>query len=191
MRAAPLDDARKAVRQRYKEGSDLIKITATGGVLSDTATGTDQQMTDDELAEIVATAHALGRKVAAHAHGTDGIIAALRAGDAVEGVRLTERGLRSASNERDRLAGYSNLCAGLVILDRYEEALESCNTAIAINNRHWRSYNNRALAYLKLGRYSEAERDIQRGQELNPDARTLKVVKSMYLDAVDPVIGPA
>jgi tetratricopeptide (TPR) repeat protein len=113
--------------------------------------------------------------------------AALRAGDAVEGVRLTERGLRSASNERDRLAGYSNLCAGLVILDRYEEALESCNTAIAINNRHWRSYNNRALAYLKLGRYSEAERDIQRGQELNPDARTLKVVKSMYLDAVDPV----
>jgi tetratricopeptide (TPR) repeat protein len=112
---------------------------------------------------------------------------ALRAGDAAEGVRLTERGLRSASSRRDRLAGYSNLCAGLVMLDRYEEALESCNTAIAMNDRHWRSYNNRALAYLKLGRFSEAERDIERGQELNPDARTLKFVKSMYLDAVDPV----
>lgn len=113
--------------------------------------------------------------------------AALRVGDAAEGVRLTERGLRSASNERDRLAGYSNLCAGLVMLDRYEEALQSCNTAIAIDNRHWRSYNNRALAYLKLRRYDEAERDIRRGQELNPDARTLKIVKAMYLDAVDPV----
>lgn len=61
-------------------GADWIKITATGGVLSDTATGTGQQMTDDELAEIVATAHALGVKVAAHAHGADGIRAALRAG---------------------------------------------------------------------------------------------------------------
>jgi tetratricopeptide (TPR) repeat protein len=112
---------------------------------------------------------------------------ALRAGDAAEGVRLTERGLRSANSERDRLAGYSNLCAGLVMLDRYEEALESCNTAIAIDDRHWRSYNNRALAYLRLKRYSEAERDIRRGQELNPDAKTLKIVRSMYLDAVDPV----
>ena len=113
--------------------------------------------------------------------------AALRAGDAVEGVRLTERGLRSTSNARDRLAGYSNLCAGLVMLDRFQEALESCNNAIAIDDRHWRSYNNRALAYLKLERYNEAERDIRRGQELNPDARTLKIVRSMYLDAVDPV----
>ena len=112
---------------------------------------------------------------------------ALRAGDAAEGVRLTERGLRSTSNERDRVAGYSNLCAGLVMLDRFEEAVESCNSAIELNDRHWRSYNNRALAYLKLKRYSEAERDIRRGEELNPDARSLKVVKSMYLDAVDPV----
>lgn len=112
---------------------------------------------------------------------------ALRAGDAAEGVRLTELGLRSASNQRDRLAGYSNLCAGLIMLDRYEEALESCNTAIGIDDGNWRSYNNRALAYLKLKRYNEAERDIRRGEELNPDARTLKIVKSMYLDAVDPV----
>ena len=113
--------------------------------------------------------------------------AALRTGDAAEGVRLTQRGLRSANSKRDRLAGYSNLCAGLIMLSRFEEAVDSCDTAIGIDDGHWRSYSNRALAYLKLKRYNEAELDIRRGQELNPNARTLKVVKSMYLDAVDPV----
>lgn len=73
-------DCRRATRHAIKYGADWVKVTATGGVLSDTATGTDQQMTDDELREIVQTAHALGIKVAAHAHGTDGINAALRAG---------------------------------------------------------------------------------------------------------------
>ncbi len=73
-------DCRRATRHAIKYGADWIKITATGGVLSNTSTGTDQQMTDDELGEIMATAHSLGVKVAAHAHGTDGINAALRAG---------------------------------------------------------------------------------------------------------------
>ena len=73
-------DCRRATRYAVKYGADWIKITATGGVLSDTTTGTDQQMTDDELKEIMDTAHGLGVKVAAHAHGTDGINAALRAG---------------------------------------------------------------------------------------------------------------
>ncbi|MDA7738116.1 amidohydrolase family protein [bacterium] len=73
-------ECRRAVRYAIKMGADWIKITATGGVLSDTATGTDQQMTDDELIEIVSTAHGLGVKVAAHAHGADGVKAALRAG---------------------------------------------------------------------------------------------------------------
>ncbi len=73
-------DCRRATRHAIKFGADWIKITATGGVLSDTATGTDQQMTEDELREIMDTAHTLGVRVAAHAHGTDGINAALRAG---------------------------------------------------------------------------------------------------------------
>jgi len=73
-------DCRRATRHAVKYGADWIKITATGGVLSDTATGTGQQMTADELQEIMDTAHALGVKVAAHAHGADGINAALRAG---------------------------------------------------------------------------------------------------------------
>jgi len=78
-------DCRRAVRYAIKFGADLIKITATGGVLSDTNTGTGQQMTDDELKEIMDTAHGLGRKVAAHAHSAGGINAALRAGvDSIE-----------------------------------------------------------------------------------------------------------
>lgn len=78
-------ECRKAVRTQVKRGADVIKLTATGGVLSATNAGTAQQFFDDELEAIVETAHALGRKVAAHAHGADGIKAALRAGvDSIE-----------------------------------------------------------------------------------------------------------
>lgn len=75
-----VEDCRRTVRRAIKYGSDWIKVTASGGVMSDTATGLEVQMTDDELAEIVRTAHALGIKVAMHAHGTSGISAALQAG---------------------------------------------------------------------------------------------------------------
>lgn len=79
------DECRKAVRAQVKRGADVIKCTATGGVLSATGAGLSQQMFDDELKAICDTAHALGRKVAAHAHGVDGIKAALRAGvDSIE-----------------------------------------------------------------------------------------------------------
>ncbi len=80
-----VDGCRKAVRAQVKRGADVIKLTATGGVLSQTNAGTDQQFFDDELKAIVDTAHSLGRKVAAHAHGTTGLNAALRAGvDSIE-----------------------------------------------------------------------------------------------------------
>lgn len=79
------DDCRRATRRAVKFGADVIKITATGGVLSDTNTGTGQQMANDELKEVMDTAHGLGRKVAAHAHAAEGINAALRAGvDSIE-----------------------------------------------------------------------------------------------------------
>ncbi len=78
-------ECRKITREAIKYGADAIKIASTGGVLSDTSTGTGQQMTDDELKEIVDTAHGLGRKVASHAHAAEGINAALRAGvDSIE-----------------------------------------------------------------------------------------------------------
>ncbi|MGK0386590.1 MAG: imidazolonepropionase-like amidohydrolase, partial [Patiriisocius sp.] len=63
-----------------KSGADVIKITATGGVLSNTAAGVGQQLTNDEMVSIVAAAASLGRKVAAHAHKAEGVNAALRAG---------------------------------------------------------------------------------------------------------------
>lgn len=78
-------DCRRAVREQVWLGADIIKITATGGVLSNTAAGLAQQFSDDELAAIVDAAHRMGRRVTAHAHGVDGINAFLRAGgDSIE-----------------------------------------------------------------------------------------------------------
>ena len=73
-------EARKAVRQRYKEGADLIKITATGGVLSTAKNGQNPQFMNDELEAIIAAANDYGFKVAAHAHGGEGMKRAIIAG---------------------------------------------------------------------------------------------------------------
>jgi len=79
------DDCRRAVRDQISQGADVIKFTATGGVNSNIAGGLGQQLFDDEMKAIVDTAHLFGRKVAAHAHGEDGIAAALKAGvDSIE-----------------------------------------------------------------------------------------------------------
>jgi len=97
------DACRRAVRRQIQAGADIIKITATGGVLSNTAAGVGQQFSDEELRAIVEAAHAMGRRVTAHAHGVDGINAALRAGvDSIEhgsyidreSVRLMRQGNR-------------------------------------------------------------------------------------------------
>ena len=112
---------------------------------------------------------------------------ALRVGNAEDGVRLTQRGLQSATNDRDRVAGYSNLCAGFIMLGQLDAALDSCNRALEIDDEHWRSYSNRALVHVKAKRYREAGQDIVTGQALNPNSRTLRVVKAMLLDATDPV----
>ena len=74
------EDARQAVRQRYKEGSDVIKITATGGVLSYARSGDAPQFTVDEIKAVVDTAKDYGYKVAAHAHGEEGMYRAVQAG---------------------------------------------------------------------------------------------------------------
>lgn len=75
-----LEDARKAVRQRYKNGADLIKITATGGVLSVAKSSSNPQFFSEEIEEIVKTANDYGFHVAAHAHGDDGMQRAVKAG---------------------------------------------------------------------------------------------------------------
>jgi len=75
-----VEDARQAVRQRYKEGSDVIKITATGGVLSYAKSGDAPQFTVEEIRSVVDTARDYGYKVAAHAHGEEGMRRAVEAG---------------------------------------------------------------------------------------------------------------
>lgn len=90
------DEIRKAVRTQIKRGADVIKFCATGGVLSEGDEVGAQQYTLEEMRVLVETAHLLGRKVAAHAHGTEGIKTALRAGvDSIEhGSLLDEEAIQ-------------------------------------------------------------------------------------------------
>jgi imidazolonepropionase-like amidohydrolase len=81
------DAMRAAVRQRYKDGADFIKIAATGGVLSLARSGQAPLFTDEELLAVVQTARDYGMSVAAHAHGSEGMLRAVRAG-----VRTIEHG---------------------------------------------------------------------------------------------------
>ena len=91
-----VEDARQAVRQRYKEGSDVIKITATGGVLSYAKSGDAPQFTVDEVKAVVDTARDYGYRVAAHAHGTEGMKRAVVAGvTSIEhGTHMTDEVMR-------------------------------------------------------------------------------------------------
>ncbi len=75
-----VNDAKKAVRQRYKNGADLIKITATGGVLSMAKSGQNPQFTLEEIKAITQTAADYGFHVAAHAHGDEGMQRAVKGG---------------------------------------------------------------------------------------------------------------
>ncbi|MCR5878562.1 amidohydrolase family protein [Phenylobacterium sp. J367] len=90
------DDCRRAVREQVWQGADVIKITATGGVLSNTAAGLGQQFSQEELDAIVDSAHRMGRRVTAHAHGGDGINSFLKAGgDSIEhGTYLDNEGIQ-------------------------------------------------------------------------------------------------
>jgi imidazolonepropionase-like amidohydrolase len=95
------EDCMRAVRLQVRAGADIIKITATGGVLSNTAAGLGQQFSDEELAAIVGAAHRMGRQVTAHAHGADGINSFLRAGgDSIEhGTYLDDESIRLMRRE--------------------------------------------------------------------------------------------
>ena len=112
---------------------------------------------------------------------------ALRAGDAEEGIKLTLIGLNQAKNSRERITANSNLCAGYALLGRDETGLKYCNEALAENDQHWRARSNRALIYVKLRRFEEADEDLKVGERLSPNSNTLQAVRKMYLDATNPV----
>ena len=103
---------------------------------------------------------------------------ALEFGNYEEGIRLTLEGLRATVRPNDRVGALSNLCAGYVGIQDYASALRYCNRALDLDERNWHAYNNRSLAYLGLGNTSAAERDLKKGLEINPEARTLNEVKA-------------
>ncbi|MEI8646420.1 amidohydrolase family protein [Pseudoalteromonas sp. Hal056] len=126
------DDCTRAVRDVIKSGADVIKITATGGVLSNTGAGVNQQFTDEELSAIVNTAHHLGRKVTAHAHGTEGIKAALRAGvDSIEHGSFLDKDTVKLFKKQDAYL-VPTLLAGATVK---EEVLNNPNMPKAIADK--------------------------------------------------------
>lgn len=111
------DDCRRATRAAVKAGADVIKITATGGVLSNTNAGTGQQFFNDELKAIVETAAKMGRKVTAHAHGKGGVESALKAG-----VKSIEHGTYLDKNTAHLFKKYDatlvpTVLAGMTVVD--------------------------------------------------------------------------
>ena len=112
---------------------------------------------------------------------------ALLAGDAKEGVRLTLLGLKRPASAKDRKTGLSNLCAGYALLKEYETGLGYCDQVIELDDNYWRAYSNRALIYVKLKRFDEAEADLQHAESLAPNSRTIRAVRAMLLDAIEPV----
>jgi imidazolonepropionase-like amidohydrolase len=113
---------REAVRTLVRGGADVIKITATGGVLSDTAAGVERQFFDDELASIIQAAHMMGRRVTAHAHGVTGINAFLEAGgDSIEhGTYLDAQSIRLM--RRNNAVLVPTVLAGVTVAELAETA---------------------------------------------------------------------
>ncbi len=109
-----VDDAYKAVRQRYKNGADWIKITATGGVLSVAKNGQNPQFTQEEVNAIVAAANDYGLKVAAHAHGVEGMQRAIRAG-----VTTIEHGSLMDKETMDLMKQYGTYLVPTISAGKY------------------------------------------------------------------------
>jgi tetratricopeptide (TPR) repeat protein len=112
----------------------------------------------------------------------------LLAGHAEQGIKLTMQGLKIASNSREEEAALSNLCAGYIMIEKFDDAMKYCELLLLRNEDSWRAYNNRAVIYIKTGQYEQAEQDLLRGEALRPGAHTLKIARAMYMDAVHPVV---
>ena len=112
---------------------------------------------------------------------------ALLGGRNEEGIRLTLRGLKAANGRKEEETALSNLCAGYTNLGDYETALKYCDILLQRNDKMWRAYNSKALIYIYTKQYEKAEQALIKGEAINPDARTMKVARALYLDATNPV----
>lgn len=112
---------------------------------------------------------------------------ALKAGNAEDGIELTRAGLKNARSTLEVRTAFANLCAGYLMLEELDQALLYCNESLAIHDRNWRVYNNRALIYVLQRRFDDAEADLAKCEELRPDSRQTKVVRQMLRQAKNPV----
>ncbi len=112
------EDARKAVRQRYKNGADCIKITATGGVLSVAKNGSGPQFSDAELKAIVEAAKEYGYVTAAHAHGAEGMKRAVNAG-----ITTIEHGTKMTTEVMDLMIKKGTYLVPTISAGKYTEAM--------------------------------------------------------------------
>lgn len=111
----------------------------------------------------------------------------LQAGDGEEGIRLTRQGLALAQTDRERGAAYSNLCAGYILTKDYEQAIAYCNRALIVDDRDYHAYSNRALAHFYRKEYESAQRDVGDGLAINPHSTSLRKVRMMIEDVLNPV----
>ncbi len=107
-------DGRKAVRQRYKDGADVIKITATGGVLSVAKNGSNSQFTIEEIKSITSTANDYGMLTAAHAHGDEGMQRAVKAG-----IKTIEHGTFMSEETMDLMIKYNAYMVPTISAGKY------------------------------------------------------------------------
>ena len=111
----------------------------------------------------------------------------LAAGKDEKGIKLTLLGLESATSSRDEEIGLSNLCAGYTNLGDFVAALRYCNIVLARNRNNWRAYNSQALIYIRTKQYEKAEIALRKGEEIKPNARSIKIARALLLDATHPV----
>jgi imidazolonepropionase-like amidohydrolase len=147
------DEIRAAVRYQVKYGADLIKICATGGVISVGDTAGAQQYNEAELEAAVESTHMLERRIAAHAHGTEGIKAAVRAGvDSIEhGSLLDDEGARLMAERKTFLV--STLMAGDAVVRMAKDGRltgEYAQKALAVGPSMPRSVARAAAAGVRI-----------------------------------------
>lgn len=111
----------------------------------------------------------------------------LRMGNPESGIKLTRRGLNYATTEREQYSAYSNLCAGYILIQQYENAVSYCDQALAMDRDNHQALSNRALARFYMKSYDQAQVDVDAGLQIAPHSNKLKRIAQMIRDEVDPV----
>lgn len=104
---------------------------------------------------------------------------AIRAGQYEDGIRLTALGLERSPTLNDRAAALSNLCAAHAARNEPDRAIDYCTQSLALNERNWRAYSNRAYAHYLKGMLAEATADLGAAAAISPNARQVVQIRGM------------